>query len=36
MFAAALLEHEAHRQTGLATSDDDGVVLLSHTRLRPG
>jgi hypothetical protein len=30
---AALLQHSAHGQSGLTAPDDDGVVVLSHTRL---
>jgi len=30
VLAAALLQHRTHGQAGLAASDDDGVVLLSH------
>jgi hypothetical protein len=42
VFASALLEHGTHREAGLATADDDRVVVFSHPRssqqlpLQPG
>jgi hypothetical protein len=36
VFVAALPQQGAHGEPGLAASDDDGVVVLSHTRLRAG
>jgi hypothetical protein len=33
VFASTLLEHGAHRQAGLATSDDERVMVLSHAVL---
>ena len=30
MVTGVLLQHRAHRKAGLATSDDDGLMVLSH------